>query len=258
MSDRGGTEVFDEVAEDYAEFRPDYQPELIDDIVSLSGVPPGGRILEIGCGPGKATLPFAQRGYAMLCLEPGPRLAAMARDRVRGYPRVEIVVNTFEDWPLEAEAFDLVIAASAFHWVREDVGFPKAAAALRDTGAIALFRNARAGSDTPVFREIEQAYAEHALEAHRRGWRHSGHDEEAALKASPLFRDVVTCHHPRQISYTAQGYVRMLGTYSGHRRLPVAQREALFAAIIAAIERNGSTIEQPWVGTAHVAHERVG
>ena len=32
----------------------------------LSEIPPDGRILEIGCGTGKATLPFAQRGYAIV------------------------------------------------------------------------------------------------------------------------------------------------------------------------------------------------
>ncbi len=256
MADRpDGTTVFDEVAERYAQSRPEYQPALIDDIVALSGLPPGGRVLEIGCGPGKATLPFAQRGYAMLCLDPGPRLVALAQQRVRDYPAVRLVVTTFEDWPLEEGAFDLVIAASAFHWIREDVGFPKAAAALKDTGAIALFRNARRTDDTALYREIQQAYAEHAPEAvHGRGHRRGSGSEDIA--ASGLFGDVVVRHHPWTKTYSAQEYADLLDTYSGHRRLPAAQRQALFAAIIATIERHGGTIEVPWVGTAHVAHKR--
>jgi methylase of polypeptide subunit release factors len=45
-------EVFDEEALLYDEVRPGYPEELFDDVVSLSGTPPEGRILEIGCGTG--------------------------------------------------------------------------------------------------------------------------------------------------------------------------------------------------------------
>lgn len=258
MPDRpDGTTVFDEVAERYARFRPDYQPELIDDIVSLSGIPPGGRILEIGCGPGKATLPFAQRGYAMLCLDPGPRLVALARERVRDYAAVQFAVTTFEDWPLEESAFDLVIAASAFHWIREEVALPKAAAALKDTGAIALFRNAPRHEDTPLYREIQRAYAEHAPELeHGRGRRRRSAAE--GLEASGLFRDLQVRHHPWKQTFSAQEYVNLLDTYSGHRSLPAERRAALFAAILTVIKRSGGTIEVPYVGTVQVARKRVG
>ena len=55
--------TFDEVAELYDRHRPGYPEQLVDDVVWLSGIPPRGRIIEIGCGPGKATVPFARRGW---------------------------------------------------------------------------------------------------------------------------------------------------------------------------------------------------
>jgi ubiquinone/menaquinone biosynthesis C-methylase UbiE len=54
--------TFDQVAPLYDEAHPTYPEELFDDVVSLSGIPPGGRILEIGCGTGQATVLFARRG----------------------------------------------------------------------------------------------------------------------------------------------------------------------------------------------------
>jgi ubiquinone/menaquinone biosynthesis C-methylase UbiE len=57
---------FNDVARLYDQTRPGYPEALIEDAIRLSGIPSGGRILEIGCGPGKATLPFARRGYRML------------------------------------------------------------------------------------------------------------------------------------------------------------------------------------------------
>ena len=40
--------TFDEAASLYEEVRPGYPEDLFDDVVSLSGIPAGGRILEIG------------------------------------------------------------------------------------------------------------------------------------------------------------------------------------------------------------------
>ncbi len=49
--------TFDGAALLYDEVRPGYPEELFDDVVSLSGIQPGGRVLEIGCGTGRATVP---------------------------------------------------------------------------------------------------------------------------------------------------------------------------------------------------------
>ncbi len=255
-----GTRIFDAVAERYDAARPGYRPELIDDIVALSQLPAGGRVLEIGCGPGKATLPFAERGYEMLCVEPGPQLVAVAQERVRAYPRVRFVVSRFEDWPLEPAAFDLVIAASSFHWVDPAVGFPKVAAALKDTGAFAIFRNGRHVDDGALRAAIEEAYAKHAPagphhSASSEAPRHLHDPRQAELEATGLFREVLTRSYPWSKRFAADEYVALLDTYSGHRALPEAQREALFAAIAGAINARGGTVTVQYVSTLYLARK---
>jgi 16S rRNA A1518/A1519 N6-dimethyltransferase RsmA/KsgA/DIM1 with predicted DNA glycosylase/AP lyase activity len=86
-------------------------------VVSLSGLPPQGRILEIGCGTDQTTEPFAHRGYRVLCIELGERLAAVARGKLAAYPPVVVCTGAFEDWPGEEGAFDLTVSAEAFHWI---------------------------------------------------------------------------------------------------------------------------------------------
>jgi ubiquinone/menaquinone biosynthesis C-methylase UbiE len=70
--------TFDRAALLYDKVRPGYPEELSEDLLSLSGIPAGGRVLEVGCGTGQATLPLARHGYGMLCVELGENLAALA------------------------------------------------------------------------------------------------------------------------------------------------------------------------------------
>src|SRR5215217_6191144 len=139
--------TFDRAASLYDEVRPGYPDDLFDDIVSLSGIQPGGRILEIGCGTGQATFPFARRGYRILCIELGENMAAVARRNLEGYPQTEVRTGAFEEWPLQESAFDLAISATAFHWLDPAIAYPKAAVTLRDGGSLALFWNVHVHSD---------------------------------------------------------------------------------------------------------------
>jgi SAM-dependent methyltransferase len=105
------------VASLYDEVRPGYPERLFDDLASLSGTEPGARALEIGCGTGQATLPLARRGYRILCVELGANLAAVARTKLADYPNARVLACSFEEWPLKEGTFDLVVSATAFHWL---------------------------------------------------------------------------------------------------------------------------------------------
>ena len=69
--DRTRRITFEEQAERFDATASGYPAEIIDNIVTLAKLPPGGRILEIGCGSGQATISFAERGYAIVAVELG-------------------------------------------------------------------------------------------------------------------------------------------------------------------------------------------
>ncbi|HZC29448.1 MAG TPA: class I SAM-dependent methyltransferase, partial [Gaiellaceae bacterium] len=129
--------TFDEDAERYDRARPGYPAELFDDLAALAGLRPGDRVLEIGPGTGQATVPLARRGYRIVAVELGTGLAAVARRNLAAFPDVEVVNAAFEDWPLPAEPFDAVVAATAFHWIDPDVRLARTAQTLRPGGALA-------------------------------------------------------------------------------------------------------------------------
>ena len=123
--------TFNSSAEWYDQIRPGYPEALIDDVITLSAIPENGEILEIGCGTGKATEMFASRGYAMLCLDSGIDLAAVAVRKFRESATVQIAVSSFEEWESGGRLFDLVIAATSFHWVEAGQPYDRAAAGLK-------------------------------------------------------------------------------------------------------------------------------
>src|SRR4051794_8829959 len=103
--------TFDAAADQYQTARPDYPTELFDDLLSVTGLQPPARLLEIGCGPGKATVPMAERGFAITAVELGPDLAHAARANLARFPDVDVINADFERWPPPPDrSFDLAYA----------------------------------------------------------------------------------------------------------------------------------------------------
>jgi SAM-dependent methyltransferase len=248
--------TFDEIAELYDRTRPRYPETLLDDLVSLSCIPAGGRILEIGCGTGQLSTALAARGYELVCLEPGPSLAQIARRRLGG-SRAQVIGQTFESWPLERRAFDLVASAQAFHWVDPAIRFAKAADALRLGGCLAVIGNAAKRQESPIRLALDRAYAEHAPSLSAGGAQAGWYAEEALIRSlfdeSRRFGPVHARHHPWSQRYRADDYVDLLRTHSDHNLLPDAQRESLLAAVREAVAQGGGSYEVAYDGHLYLA-----
>jgi SAM-dependent methyltransferase len=258
--DRSLKTVFNDVARLYDEARPGYPEQLIKDVLALSEIPNNGRILEIGCGPGKATLPFAQRGYAMLCLELGADLAELARQNCRSYPQVDIQTTAFEDWEVQAEAFDLVISAQAFHWIAPEIGYPKVAQALKPSGSVALFWNQYPYPDTEFYQALEEVYQAKAPQlaqsAREFSWEETMARREVEMNESGFFERAVVKRYPWLATYDTDQYLKLLNTHSNHRNLDEDTRQALFAAIRELIEQFGGTVDKPYVAVLYMARKK--
>ena len=97
--------VFDGAASLYDAARNGYPDALFADILSLSGLAPGNRVLEVGCGPGLATIGLVAAGFDVTAVDPGPALIELARAKFPPPAQARFEVATFEEWPLPAEKF---------------------------------------------------------------------------------------------------------------------------------------------------------
>jgi SAM-dependent methyltransferase len=129
--DRRLRATFDRAASLYQDARPDYPAELYSDLIAITGLEPPAHLLEVGCGPGKATLPLARMGFRITAIELGAALAAEARHRLAEFADISVITSSFEGWePPTGATFDLVYAATAWKWVDSEVKYAKAAALL--------------------------------------------------------------------------------------------------------------------------------
>lgn len=252
-------EIFDEAPELYDRVRPGYPEQLFDDLAALAALRPGSRVLELGCGTGQATVPLARRGYEVVAIELGAGLAELARRKLAPFPAVRVVHAAFETWPLPVEPFDLVFAATAFHWIEPEVRVAKSADALRPGGALAVISTHHvAGGDEHFFGEAQRCYERWDPETPPGLRLTAAADipfDREQFGANGRFGDVVFRRYERELTYSAHEYRDLLLSYSGHRAMEPTARERLLACLVGLIdERHGGQVAKRYLNELAVAH----
>jgi SAM-dependent methyltransferase len=253
--------TFDRAADLYQRARPEYPAALFDRLVDVTGLRPGDRLLEIGAATGKATLPLARRGYRITCIEPGPALAAVARAQLAGFD-VEVVERRFEDWDPGRERFDLVYAATAWHWLDPDGRDERVSAALQPAGHLALWEAVHVipYDGDPFFDELQEVYDE--INESRPSdvtlpRPQELPDRTPEIEASGLFEVVDVVQYDWETTHDADGYIELLNTFSGHIAMEDWQRDWLYGEIRRRLARRpDGRLRRHWGGVLHVARRR--
>jgi len=232
--------VFNEVPEVYDRVRPGYPDELFADLVAITGMDESSSVLEVGCGTGQATRSLAALGCSVTAIEPGVEMAALARQRLATFRKVDVETSRFEEWDEHGARFDVLVAASSWHWVDPSIGWPRAHEVLRPGGWMALLGNV-------VVRRLEEPemYAETA-DLHERycpghpGWGHPpledevrGSDQGGALVDAPggWFGPPIVRWYPTVQWFNGDGFADLLRSTSLYRGLDRDVREPLLDAI---------------------------
>ena len=257
--------TFDSAARLYQQARPDYPEELYDELVRLADLRSGDRLLEVGCATGKATIPLARRGFRITCVEIGPELAAAGKRNLAGFPGVEVIEAAFETWrPPGRAAFDLVFAATAWHWLDPAVKYQRAWELLRPGGHLAFWGATHvfpAGGDR-FFCDIQDVYdqiGEGLPAGASRPQPGELPDEAAEIETSGLFEQVTVRQFDWEISYSAEEYIQLLDTFSGHIAMDAWKRDRLYSEIRRRLaQRPDGRLRRHWGAILHVARRRAG
>jgi len=239
--------TFDSDAELYHSIRPKYPPALFEKLIAITQLPQNARLLEIGPGTGQATEPFVSRGYEVTAVELGSELANVAKKVLANYPNVKIITGAFEDIDLPNNYFDLVFAATAFHWIKPEIRFAKPHQLLRDSGHLAIIHTEHVSDENgnefffasqPIYKKYTPNVKDDFRLPRKDDVRPPAIDQN-------LFSTIQFEKFPVMTKYTANEYVQLLSTFSDVISLPPGKRQGFLTDIADVINTKfGGSIEK--------------
>jgi len=240
-------QTFGEDAELYDRVRPTYPRQLYDDLGKLLGDVERPRVLEIGPGTGQATGPMVELGWDVTAIELSSDLAGVLRSKL---PEVEVIVADFDTWELPAPTFDLVVSATAFHWLDPATRVERCARVLRPGGVLAVVSTHHvAGGSEQFFRDVDDCYQRFTDDPAAGGLPAADDVPEDAREfdASGRFGPVEFRRYVWDATYSAQEYLQLLSSYSGHRVLTERQRDGLYGCVERLIGASGGAITKRYL-----------
>ena len=127
---------FGGVADAYDRGRPSYPREAAAWLTSAEPL----TVLELGAGTGKLTEQLVALGHDVRATDPDPAMLEVLRERLPGVRTAEAEA---EEIPGPDSAYDVVVAAQAFHWFDHERALPEIARVLKPGGTLALVWNDR-------------------------------------------------------------------------------------------------------------------
>lgn len=242
--------TFDTVVTLYEKLRPGYVDELYQKIFNVAPINESSNVLEIGIGCGQATLPILNMGCRLTAIEYGKQFSEFCKEKFKGYSKFSIITDRFEDVDLSENTYDLVFSATAFHWIPEELGYPKVYSILKSGGVFAQFANHPYpyGGNPALAKEMDKIYAMYYYPfwGEKKETLKEYSKEQARLKAAVAEKYGFGNSHYflfyRTQTFSAEEYIMLLGTYSNHIAIDEPIRTEFFSQIENAINRHEGKI----------------
>ncbi len=231
--------VFDEYVELYHTFRPHYPEGLFKRLITITKLKNRAKLLEIGPGTGQATQALASHGYDITAIELGGNLAKKARKVLAKFPNVKVITGAYEDVSLPANSYDLVLSATAFHWLKPETKFTKTHHILVPGGYLAIIHTEHVSDENgdKFFLASKPLYDKYtSVNGATLPDKNFQLPTIASLNPpekvdEKLFSLKDFSIFPLTLSYSAHDYVALLATYSPHIALEPSKREAFLRGI---------------------------
>jgi len=140
MSEAYDSDLFRGAAEDYVRFRPPYAEAAIAHVISTFALDPRDRVLDLGCGPGTLTLPFAAVAREVVAMDPDAGMLEVGRRQARaaGVGNIEWRNAGSKDLDTVDGPFKLVLMGQSFHWMDRDQVLRDLHDKVEDGGGLAM------------------------------------------------------------------------------------------------------------------------
>jgi SAM-dependent methyltransferase len=257
-----GRSLFGVDPQNYDRIRPPYPEQVYAFLLSTGAIRPRASTLEIGAGNGLATRRLLELGVnPLVVIEPDQRFAAMLTSMAKAYgAEFRCIEVPFEEAELPLSQYDLVAAATSFHWIQPSIGLAKVAAILKPGGHAALWWH--------VFGDVEREDPYH--EATRSILQSLDTSPSGEPNAIPYAVDTAArildfsstgqFDAPRHIAHrwTLELNTEQVGalyaTFSPISRLPQQQRKSILRRLMDVVENDfGGVVERNMISPVYVA-----
>ena len=162
---------FRTAAHHYLAGRPGYAPRAIERVITLCGVEPTDRVLDLGCGPGQLARAFAPYVREVVGIDPEPEMLRLAR---QGGPdnALWIEASSYDIGP-HLGRFGLATMGRSFHWMDRVDTLRRLDEILTPGAAVVLFSDSHPDVPDNAWRTeytaVIERYAEDEERRRRRG-----------------------------------------------------------------------------------------
>jgi len=245
----GNSHIFKDIISDYETARPGYPIELFNDIVNFSALNGNANILEIGSGPGQATDYFVKNLYSITGLEIEEKQVQYLLEKYSTYKKFNSICSSFEEYDGQEGYYDLIFSATAFHWIKPDVGYPKAYNLLKKGGVMAVFwhLSSLAEPEREMLIEIRNICREIAPEFDDYLTLEETEDLHnlrlSEIQTNNLFTRPVSKIYRWNDEYTTERYLKLINSFSDFHDLDNYKKKSILEAVAAYINsKNGRLI----------------
>lgn len=234
-----GSKAFGADVAGYAAGRLDYPDALFEALAERCSLAPGARVLEIGPGTGQASRRLLDAGIAeLVAVEPDPALAAHLQ--AWDHPRLDVQCRAFGAEVSGDGKFDLIVAATSFHWLESAPALAEVRRLLRPGGAFAMWWNVFHEDEyDPLFDKLFEGLSRPPSLVSGQHYSLDPEGRCAELSAAGLL-DVKHQMLRRQVEMTPASLRALFATFSAVRNLPLEERmDRLDAAELTARRKLG-------------------
>lgn len=246
----------------YDRARPDYPDRVYEILTERCGLRSGAATLEIGPGSGLATRRLLALGAdPYVAVEPDERLAAYLSEQSQAEGHtIELHVAAFEDVALDAASFDLVVSATAFHWLNQPVALAKVGRLLKPGGWLANWWNLF--GDSFAVDAFHEATKHFMVPLGRPAANPDGKlpfplDAEARLadlRATGVFDEIDHEILPWPAHYTSAQVRALYSTFPNISGLPEPRRSEILDALVAVAENEfGGLVKRTFYTSIYIA-----
>lgn len=147
---------FDNRVKNYVKYRPHYPAEILALFRNEMNLKEDSVVADIGSGTGISAKLFLENGNRVFGVEPNELMRRASEEYLADFPNFQTVDGTAENTGLPDQSIDLIVAAQAFHWFKNEETLQEFRRIGRENAILALIWNERQLDSNKFLREYER------------------------------------------------------------------------------------------------------